>query len=47
MLCALDISHGDIKQFITIKQKANTLTKFNLSVLIPDRFLRAIQNDEQ
>lgn len=45
-LCALDFSHPEIKQFITAKQQSNRLTKFNLSVLIPDRFMRAVQNDQ-
>lgn len=42
----LDISHAQIKQFISIKQKSNKLTKFNLSILVPDRFMNAVQNDD-
>lgn len=45
MMCVLDICHGDIKQFITAKQKSNNLSKFNLSVLISDKFMMAVQND--
>jgi len=41
----LDCSHGDILDFINAKQTSNRLTKFNLSVLIPDRFMLAVEND--
>lgn len=46
MLAAMDISHSQIKQFITAKQTSNRLQKFNLSVLIPDRFLQAVAHDQ-
>jgi ribonucleoside-diphosphate reductase alpha chain len=45
-IAVLDISHSEIKDFITVKQTSNRLTKFNLSVLIPDRFMNAVKNDE-
>lgn len=44
--CAIDISHPQIKDFITAKQTSNRLTKFNLSVLVPDRFMRAVAADQ-
>lgn len=44
--CAIDISHPQIKDFITAKQISNHLTKFNLSVLVPDRFMKAMENNE-
>ncbi|HRT02745.1 MAG TPA: hypothetical protein P5513_02260 [Candidatus Diapherotrites archaeon] len=40
--CAMDISHPEIKDFIIAKQTSNRLTKFNLSVLVPDRFMKAL-----
>jgi ribonucleoside-diphosphate reductase alpha chain len=42
MLAAMDISHPEIKDFIIAKQTSNRLTKFNLSVLVPDRFMKAL-----
>ncbi len=42
----LDIHHPDIKDFITVKQQPNVLTKFNLSVLISDKFMNAVINDD-
>ena len=44
--CAMDISHPQIKDFITAKQISNHLTKFNLSVLVSDRFMKAVENNE-
>jgi ribonucleoside-diphosphate reductase alpha chain len=38
----MDISHPEIKDFIIAKQTSNRLTKFNLSVLVPDRFMKAL-----
>lgn len=46
MMGVMSISHPEIRDFITVKQQANTLTKFNLSVLVPDRFMQAVENDE-
>lgn len=47
MISVLDICHPDVKQFIVAKQKSNTLSKFNMSVLISDKFMNAVQNDLQ
>lgn len=44
--CAMDISHPQIKDFITAKQISNRLTKFNLSVLVPDRFMKAVEANQ-
>ncbi len=46
LLSALDVSHSDIFQFIRAKQQPNKFTKFNFSVLIPNRFIKAVENDE-
>lgn len=46
MLASLSLRHGDIKQFITVKQQSNKLSRFNLSVLVSDKFMEAVQNDQ-
>lgn len=46
MMASLSVHHGDIKQFITAKQQSNRLSRFNLSVLISDKFMNAVQNDQ-
>lgn len=43
-LASLSIWHPDIEEFITAKQTAGRLTKFNLSVLISDDFINAVKN---
>ena len=42
-LATLSCFHPDIEEFITAKQTANKLTKFNLSILITDDFITAIK----
>ena len=40
------IWHPDIEEFIKAKQIPNNLTKFNMSVLITDKFMNAVINNE-
>lgn len=37
--------HPDIEEFITAKQIPNNLTKFNMSVLLTDKFMKAVISD--
>ncbi|PID74868.1 MAG: ribonucleoside-diphosphate reductase, adenosylcobalamin-dependent, partial [Desulfobacterales bacterium] len=47
-IALLDISHPDIEEFITVKQgdRNKELTQFNISVKISDRFIEAVEKDE-
>ena len=40
------IWHSDIEEFIKAKQTPNNLTKFNMSVLVTDKFMNAVINNE-
>lgn len=46
MISVLSIANSQIKQFITSKQIADKLTRFNLSVLVSDRFMSAVQKNQ-
>lgn len=46
LLLALRVDHPDIIDFIKAKEKPNTLTNANLSVLVTDRFMQAVENGE-
>jgi len=47
-IALLDVSHPDIEEFITVKQgdTNKALTQFNISVKITDKFINAVENDE-
>jgi ribonucleoside-diphosphate reductase alpha chain len=43
-LCS--VSHPEIEEFIAAKVEHNRLNQFNISVVIDDRFLQAVENNE-
>ncbi|PWU16621.1 MAG: hypothetical protein C5B49_10315, partial [Bdellovibrio sp.] len=45
-MVTLSVSHPDIEEFITAKQTAGRLTKFNMSVLVSDEFMQAVEQDK-
>lgn len=46
-LGALDIQHPDVEEFITAKRQDGVLRYFNISILITDQFMHAVQNKEK
>jgi ribonucleoside-diphosphate reductase alpha chain len=46
MMGALPCHHPDIEEFVKAKQVKGVLTKFNISVLIDDAFMSAVEKDE-
>ncbi|MDO8616229.1 MAG: adenosylcobalamin-dependent ribonucleoside-diphosphate reductase [Dehalococcoidia bacterium] len=45
MMGTLGVWHPDIEEFIAAKQRSGRLTNFNISVLVPDEFMRAVEED--
>lgn len=46
MMAMLACDHPDIEDFIEAKRKQGKLNKFNLSVLVTDKFMNAIKNND-
>ena len=44
-MAVLRVDHPDIEDFIQCKTNENAITNFNISVGIPDAFMRAVEND--
>lgn len=45
MLGSLSVKHPDAEEFIRAKQQSGVLTKFNISVVIDDEFMAAVEKD--
>jgi ribonucleoside-diphosphate reductase alpha chain len=45
-MVTMSVYHPDIEEFITAKQTPGRLTKFNMSVLVSDDFMYAVENNK-
>lgn len=45
-MASLPIWHPDVEEFVRAKQEPGRLTKFNISVMIDDRFMNAVSQDD-
>lgn len=46
-MISMPIDHPDIEEFIDIKTDLNRITKANISVMITDEFMKAVENQEE
>lgn len=46
MMGVLSIWHPDIEEFVKAKQTSGLLTKFNISVLVDNKFMEAVENND-
>jgi ribonucleoside-diphosphate reductase alpha chain len=46
-MATFDIAHPDIRDFISAKREDGRLRQFNLSCLITDDFMQAVENDQE
>lgn len=47
LMLTMDVSHPDIEKFVTMKQDLKAVTGANVSVLISDAFMKAVEYDEE
>ena len=47
MMGVLPVWHPDIEEFVRAKQETGVLTKFNISVLVDDAFMEAVEKGEK
>lgn len=47
MMATLRCDHPDVEEFIQAKQHSGTLTRFNLSVLVSDKFMQAVDENAE
>ncbi|MGM0738035.1 MAG: ribonucleotide reductase N-terminal alpha domain-containing protein, partial [Bacteroidota bacterium] len=47
MMATLRCDHPDVDKFVKAKQETDLLTNFNLSVMITDEFMEALQRDRE
>jgi ribonucleoside-diphosphate reductase alpha chain len=46
LMLSIDVAHKDVENFITVKNDDTKVTGANVSVLLSDEFLNAVENDE-
>lgn len=46
-MLSLPISHPDVEEFIDVKKDLNRITKANISVMITDEFMRAVERNDE
>lgn len=46
LLISIDCTHPDLEEFINLKSDLNLCTKANISVRVSDKFMRAVENNE-
>lgn len=46
LMISIPVDHPDVEQFIHIKSDLNRVTKANISVRVYDRFMKAVENNE-
>ena len=47
LMLNMDVNHPDIREFIDVKNDLTKITTANISVNIDDKFMKAVENDEE